>query len=64
MPMLTLLGLAYPPTVLAYIGPGLAGGVLSAVLGVLGAILMLLVGVIWYPLKRVIRHFRFGGRGA
>lgn len=64
MLMLTLSGLAYPQVVLAYIGPGLAGGAISAILGVLGAILMLLVGVIWYPLKRVIRHFRSGGRGA
>jgi hypothetical protein len=42
----------------AYVGPGLGAGTLAAVLGVLGGILMLIVGVVWYPLKRVIRRFR------
>ncbi len=62
--MLTLIALANSSLVWAYIGPGLAGGALSAVLGVLGAIVMLLVGVIWYPLKRLVRYLRSGGRGA
>ena len=42
----------------AYVGPGLGAGTLAAVLGVVGGILMLVVGVVWYPLKRVIRRFR------
>ena len=52
------------PPVWAYIGPGLAGGALSAVLGVLAAIAMLVVGVVWYPLKRLSHFLRTGGRGA
>jgi hypothetical protein len=43
---------------LAYVGPGLGAGAVAAVLGVVGGILMLVVGIVWYPLKRVIRRFR------
>ena len=42
----------------AYIGPGLGTGAIAAVLGTLMGILMLIVGVIWYPIKRLIRRFR------
>ena len=42
----------------AYIGPGLGAGALATVLGALLAILMLIVGVIWYPLKRLIRSLK------
>lgn len=42
----------------AYIGPGLGAGALATVLGVLLAVLMLVVGIIWYPLKRLIRSLK------
>jgi len=42
----------------AYIGPGLGAGALATVLGVLLAILMLVVGIVWYPLKRLIRSLK------
>jgi len=42
----------------AYIGPGLGAGALATVLGVLLAILMLIVGILWYPLKRLIRSLK------
>lgn len=42
----------------AYIGPGLGAGAIATILGVLLAILMLVVGVVWYPLKRLIRSFK------
>jgi len=41
----------------AYIGPGLASGTVTAVLGILAGILMLIVGVVWYPIKRLYRKF-------
>ena len=50
--------LLYPQFALAYIGPGLGSGTIVAVLGTLAGILMLLVGVIWYPIKRLIRRFK------
>jgi hypothetical protein len=46
------------PDASAYVGPGLGAGALAAVLGVVGGLLMLVVGVVWYPLKRVIRRLR------
>ncbi len=55
---LAVVSMAHSIDALAYVGPGLGAGTLAAVLGVLGGILMLLVGVVWYPLKRVIRRFR------
>jgi hypothetical protein len=53
-----LLSIAYSIDAMAYVGPGLGAGALAAVLGVAGGILMLVVGVVWYPIKRVIRRFR------
>lgn len=53
-----IISVAYSVDAFAYVGPGLGAGALAAVLGVAGGILMLVVGVVWYPLKRVIRKFR------
>jgi hypothetical protein len=50
--------LAYPPLALAYIGPGLGSGAMAAVLGAVLGLLMLVVGVVWYPIKRLIRRLR------
>ena len=55
---LAVVSMAHSIDALAYVGPGLGAGTLAAVLGVVGGILMLVVGVVWYPLKRVIRRFR------
>jgi hypothetical protein len=43
---------------LAYIGPGLGVGLIAVVLGTFAALSMLAVGVIWYPLKRLIARLR------
>ena len=42
-------------TVEAYVGPGLGLGTVSVVLSVLLAILLSLVAIIWYPLKRIFK---------
>ena len=42
----------------AYVGPGLGVGAVAAVLGSVFGILMLFVGVVWYPLKRFVSQFR------
>jgi hypothetical protein len=42
----------------AYIGPGLGAGVVAAVLGILAGLALLIVGVVWYPVKRMIRRWR------
>ncbi len=42
----------------AYIGPGAGIGMIASFLGVLGAIGLALVAIVWYPLKRLIRRVR------
>lgn len=44
----------------AYIGPGLGAGAIAIVLGFLVGFLMLLVGVLWYPLKKLIKKIKQG----
>jgi hypothetical protein len=42
----------------AYMGPGLGLGFLGAVFGVIGSILLGIVAIIWYPIKRLWRKLR------
>ena len=43
---------------LAYTGPGLGLGAIGTALGVLAAILLMLVSIVWYPFKRMLRKMR------
>ena len=43
-------------TVFAYIGPGMGGGLIAAVLGVVGAIILTLFGILYYPIKRMLKN--------
>ena len=49
-----ILCLALSPAALAYVGPGLGLGVLGAIFGVLAAIVLAIVGLFWYPIKRML----------
>ena len=40
----------------AYLGPGLGGGALGVIVGLLGSIGLALIAVFWYPLKRLLRR--------
>ncbi len=40
---------------LAYIGPGVTGGAIAAVLGVIGSIFLAIVAVLYYPIKRLFK---------
>ena len=53
--MLLLLQLT---TAHAYIGPGIAAGTVAVVLGVLSSIFLAFVGILWYPIKRLINRRR------
>ena len=55
--LLVALCLQAPPAS-AYIGPGLGTGAIAAVLGIVIALLMLVVGVVWYPVKRLVKKMR------
>ena len=42
----------------AYIGPGVGAGTIAVVLGVLGAIVLWVFAVLWYPFKGLLRQRR------
>lgn len=42
----------------AYIGPGAGLSAVGSVIALLGALFLLLLGFLWYPIKRLIRHNR------
>jgi hypothetical protein len=51
-----LLALVVPATAFAYVGPGLGVGAITAFFGAVFAVLAGIVGVIWYPIKRLLRR--------
>ena len=40
----------------AYIGPGMGGGAIAAIIGFFAAILLGLWGIIYYPIKRALKN--------
>ena len=40
----------------SYIGPGVGGGAIAATIGVIVAICAALFGLIWFPLKRLLKN--------
>lgn len=42
----------------AYVGPGLGVGIFGVLLGALMAVALAFMGVIWYPLKRLVQKVR------
>lgn len=49
----SLVGLL-PGTAAAYVGPGMGLGAIAAFFGGLFAVLLAIVGVVWYPIKRLL----------
>lgn len=43
---------------LLYVGPGMGGGILAVIGGILLAFFLSLVAIFWTPIKRVIRFFK------
>ena len=52
--IITLLALTSPAQ--AYIGPGMGGGAIAVVFGILAAIFMAIFGFIYYPVKRWLKR--------
>lgn len=53
--VLALLALLLAPgAAVAYVGPGLGVGAIAAFFGAVLAVLLAIVGVVWYPLKRLL----------
>ena len=40
----------------AYLGPGMSGGVITAIIGFFAAILLGLWGILYYPIKRALEN--------
>ena len=58
--LLLLTGLLAPPPAFAYGGPGVGAGAVAVTLGVLGSIVAGMLGVIYYPIKRMIKKRKKG----
>lgn len=43
------------PSALAYIGPGMGGGIIAAIIGIIGTILLALFAILYYPIKRMFK---------
>ncbi|WP_245223315.1 MULTISPECIES: hypothetical protein [unclassified Ruegeria] len=52
---LGMLFLALPSPAFAYIGPGAGLGAIAVTIAVLLGVLFLIVGLVWFPLKRLIK---------
>ena len=40
----------------AYIGPGMAGGLIAAIFGIILAIIIAFIGILYYPIKRALKN--------
>ena len=47
--------LLFPSTAAAYVGPGAGLSVIGSLLALIAAVILAIVGFIWYPLKRMTR---------
>jgi len=54
--VLSILIAVYPHFAFAYIGPGAGLGALGTAIALLAAVILLVVGFVWYPLKRFLRN--------
>ena len=43
-------------SLLAYIGPGMGGGVIAAIFGIVAAFFLGLWGILYYPIKRAFKN--------
>ncbi|MFQ5622525.1 MAG: hypothetical protein ACE5FS_03925 [Paracoccaceae bacterium] len=55
---LAVVAAALPATAFAYIGPGAGLSAIGTLLAVAGAVLLAIVGFIWYPVKRLLKGRR------
>ena len=51
-----VLGIVFPGPALAYIGPGAGLGVIAVTVALVLGVLLLVIGLVWYPLKRLLKR--------
>ncbi|MBO67349.1 MAG: hypothetical protein CL398_03470 [Acidiferrobacteraceae bacterium] len=44
----------FSTTAQGYIGPGMGAGLGAVILGIVGAIALAFIAIVWYPIKRLI----------
>ena len=49
---------------LAYIGPGMGGGVTAAIFGIIAAFFLGLWGILYYPIKRAFKNKKLKKRNS
>ena len=47
-----------PVTAYAYVGPGAGLSAIGSALALIGAILLAILGFIWFPIKRLLKKFK------
>ena len=53
--LINLIFILMTTTSYAYLGPGIGGGIIAATVGLVVAILIGLIGLIWFPLKKLFK---------
>lgn len=56
MKLLSVFMVAAPELLHAYVGPGVGLSAIGSVLAFIGAIFLLIVGFLWYPIKRLLKR--------
>ena len=46
----------FPSLLFAYIGPGMGGGAIAAIFGIIAAFFLGLWGILYYPIKRAFKN--------
>ena len=60
--MLVLLCASLPQPALAYIGPGVGLGAIAVTFALIFGFALLIVGLVWYPIKRRLKRRGKGAR--
>lgn len=45
-----------PASLYGYIGPGMSGGLIATILGIIGSIIIAIFGILYYPIKRFLKN--------
>lgn len=61
--LLVLATTSLPGAAEAYIGPGAGLSAIGSLLALIGAVLLAIVGFVWYPVRRLLRRGK-AGKGA
>ena len=54
IPFVDIISNLYP--LFAYLGPGMSGGVIAAIFGIIAAFFLGLWGILYYPIKRAFKN--------